>query len=167
MHRWERLALLLGVLAWAGACASDPPPRSQPSRLLSNVLPAFESKTLNGLPLDTGTFYGHTLVVSFVSSRCAPCEKTLVADQALYSDFHDVVVVGVFNADDASSAAQLISKHELRFPVVLDRDGAIAKRYDIERVPVTFVADDQGRVRWVGGSEMTSDGLIAAVRATR
>lgn len=162
--RFTSLAFAFALSALG--CASTPPPRSQPSPLLNDVMPGFESETLSGNPLYTSGFEGRTLVVSFVATGCEPCERTLAAAQSMYADRHDVVVVGVFQREkDAEHALTVASKHALKFPLILDPDGAISKRFQIQEVPRTFVVDGAGRVRWVGGSEMTQDGLVAAVSA--
>lgn len=156
----------LACVTLVSSCASAPPPRSQPSPLLNDVMPGFESETLSGNPLYTSGFEGRTLVVSFVTAGCEACERTLAAAQSMYADRHDVVVVGVFNKEqDAEHALTMASKHALKFPLILDPDGSITKRFKIEQVPRTFVVDGAGRVRWIGGSDMTSDGLVAAVSA--
>jgi len=155
-----------GLAVFAFGCASAPPPRSQPSPLLNDVMPGFESETLSGNPLYTSGFEGRTVVVSFVAAGCEPCERTLAAAQSMYADRHDVVVVGVFNGEsDVEPALTVASKHALKFPLILDPHGSIARRFKIDDVPRTFVVDGGGRVRWVGGSEMTQDGLVAAVSA--
>ncbi|MFO7180367.1 MAG: TlpA disulfide reductase family protein [Pseudomonadota bacterium] len=153
------------VLVLTGSCASPPPPRSQASPLLGDVMPGFESHTLNGSPIYSGAYSGRTVVVSFVTSDCGPCEATLLAAQAMYEDRHDVVVVGVFGDPDDSGARSLTRKHEVRFPVIVDQDGSIARLFHIDTVPKTFVVDGRGRVRWVGGSDLTEDRLLTAVAA--
>lgn len=154
-------------IAVLGGCSAVPLPRSQPSPFINGALPGFESTTLNGNALDTSAFYGKPLIVSFVSSECAACGQTLSAAQATYADLHDVVIVGVFSREDTDDAARLTSKYGVKFPVVADPDGAISKRYQIDELPRTFVADAQGRLHWVGGSELTEDTLGAAANSVR
>jgi len=156
----------LWFLALTG-CGSAPLPRSLPSPLMNGALPGFESTTLNGTPLDTSSFYGRPLIVSFVSSDCRACEKTLAAAQATYADLHDVAIVGVFSREGGTNAARVISKHGVKFPIVVDPDGEISERFQIDEVPTTFVADDQGRVHWVGGPELTEATLSAAAESVR
>lgn len=127
-------------------------------------MPSFETQTLNGNPLFSGAYQGRRVVVSFVEAECSACDTTLQAAQAMYSDMSDVVVVGVFGEDDAGSATSVVRQHEVRFPVVVDHDGAIAKLFHVDRRPTTFVADGYGRVQWVGGSALTEEGLTLAVR---
>ena len=166
MPKLELSGLAFVVICLSSACASQPPPRSQPNQLLGDVMPSFESKTLNGNQLFSGAYQGRRVVVSFVAADCDACDKTLKAAQSMYSDMSDVVVVGVFGAGDEGSANTLVKRHELRFPVVVDSDGAIARLFHVEERPTTFVADGYGRVKWVGGSALTEEGLTSAVRHT-
>lgn len=155
------------LFAALGGCGSTPLPRSQPSPLVNSALPGFQSTTLNGNPLDTGAFYGKPVIVSFVSSECKACGRTLSAAQATYADLHDVVVIGVVSRQDKADAAKLTRKYGVKFPVVVDPDGEISERYQVDDLPRTFVADAQGRVHWVGGSDVTEDTLVAAAESVR
>jgi peroxiredoxin len=129
-------------------------------------MPAFESKTISGNPVISGAYEGHKLVVSFVSTKCPECEQTLSAANSVYQDNRDLVVVGVFQKDHADGAVPVASRLSLRFPIVVDHDGSISRQFQIgDAVPSTFVVDSGGRVRWVGGSELTSDALDRAVQS--
>jgi peroxiredoxin len=122
---------------------------------------------LTGYTLDTNQSEGHALVVIFFAPDCGPCARTLIAAQATYAERHDIVVVGVFTGGDAATAMHLVTMFKLRFPVVVDQGRAIAKRFDVSRLPMTFVADDRGHVTWVGGADLTQDSLTSAVNAMR
>lgn len=163
----RRLALLAPLLAGLLGCASPPPPKSQPSPLLGDVMPSFESTTLNGNPVMSGAYEGHKLVLSFVGVKCEPCERVLSAAQAVYSSNREVVVVGVFQREGSEKALSTAARLELRFPVVVDRDGSLAKHFHIEQVPSTFVVNERGRVSWLGGADVTEDGLNAALHAAK
>jgi peroxiredoxin len=162
----------LGLLVWLGtfalgACGSAPPPATQASPLLDTVVPNFDAKTLGGSAFDSSTFYERPLVVSFVSPDCTACDRTLLAAQSLYGDLHDVVVLGVFRDAEAEDALRMKSRDGLKFPIIVDSSGALARRFKVDRVPKTFVADRNGRVHWVGGSDLTEDTLGAAVATVR
>lgn len=159
------LAVSIVVSSLTFACASQPPPRSLPSELLGDAMPSFESETLNGNPLFSGAYEGRRVVVSFVAADCAACTRTLRAAQEMYSDMSDVVVVGVFAPEDAEGASSVVRRNELRFPVVIDHNGEIAERFRVDERPTTFVADGYGRVKWVGGSSVTEETLVSAVRS--
>lgn len=129
-------------------------------------MPGFELEPLNGTTRDSGSFYGRTLVLSFVSADCPRCDQTLQAAQHVYSGDHELVVVAVFGSD-RETAARLSSKHGVKFPVAVDGQGIVARRFEVEERPRTFVVDAQGRVTWVGGAELTEDTLSRAVSAAR
>ena len=158
-------AIALVIVIVIAGCAASPPPRSEASPLLGDVAPTFESTTLNGNTLYSTAFHGKPFVVAFVAARCAACEKTLTAAQATYVDFSDVPIVGVFGDSDAQSASAVTSKLELKFPILVDGDGLIAKSFKISDVPRTFVVDPNGRITWVGGRDLDEGTLTSALRA--
>lgn len=129
-------------------------------------MPGFELEPLNGSTRDSGSFYGRTLVLAFVAPDCTPCDQTLQAAQDVYADDHELVVVAVVGSD-RETAARLSSKHGVKFPVAVDGEGTVARRFEVEERPRTFVVDAQGRVTWVGGAELTEDSLSRAVNAAR
>jgi peroxiredoxin len=133
---------------------------------MRTVIPSFESKTLSGNPFDSSQYWGHPVVVSFFAPQCSACEQTLRATQAVYSDVHDVTMIGVFDGD-APTAAQLATRYDLKFPVVVDTNKEIAHRFEVNAMPKTFVADNQGRLVWVGGANLTEEGLASAVETVR
>lgn len=124
----------------------------------------FSSTTLNGTAIHTGGI-DSPLVVKFFASDCKPCSRTLPAAQGLYSRMPEVVVIGVSEDAAEAEARKTVTKFGLRFPVVVDRDNSIARRFQIERPPATFVADKQARIRWVGGANVTEEVLVAAVES--
>jgi peroxiredoxin len=159
-------ASFLGMLGLLCACTTHPPPPSAKSPLISGIVPGFASKTVSGREFETGEFHGRPFVVSIVSPSCAACETSLRATQAMYADNHDVAVVGVFRGD-LVGAARLASDLSLKFPIVADPDGRIARRFEIDEVPRTFVADSQGRISWVGGADLTEEALSSAVEVVK
>jgi peroxiredoxin len=124
----------------------------------------FSSTSLNGTAIDTGGF-DVPVVVKFFAADCAACSRTLPAAQSLYSRMPNVVVIGVSEDDAESAARQMVNKYKLRFPVIVDSDNSIARSFDMKQLPMTFVADKQGRVRWVGGANLTEETLVAAVES--
>lgn len=128
-------------------------------------MPPFEARTLSGNELYSGAYEGRNLVVSFVDAQCKPCDDSLIAAQRMYADNHEVVVVAVVGEEKAGGAANLSRSLGLKFPVIVDKHGSIAKRFEVRAVPRTFVVSKSGRVAWVGGPSMTAASLTAAVRA--
>jgi len=160
MKQLSKLCLPMALLS----CGSPPPPKSQPSKLLERVMPMFASTSLNGTAIDTGGIDA-PLVVKFFAADCDACSRTLPAAQQLYSEMPEVVVIGVSEDEGEAEARKSVSRYGLRFPVVVDSDNSIARSFEMKSLPTTFVADKQGRIRWVGGSNVTEETLVAAVRS--
>lgn len=154
---WTWIAVL------AVSCASAPPPASRPSPLLGDVMPGFEGDTLNGNRIYSSGYEGRVLVVSFVAVDCPACDRSLAAAQAVYADDRELVVVGVVRASDVEQALRLSGRNSVRFPVIIDQDGSLARKFKVEGVPSTFVVDPGGRVRWVGGADLSREALASSV----
>ncbi len=91
-------------------------------------------------------------VVDFWASWCQGCQESIPALDALYRDRRadGLSVIGVSvdeNRDDAMAMAQAL---HASFPIVVDRDSRFLSSYRVAQVPLTFVVDRSGTVRWVG-----------------
>lgn len=164
VSRWS--AVFLGCLSFLAGlgCSHSPPPKSQPSELLERVMPTFSMTSLNGTAIDTGGF-DVPLLVKFFAADCDACARTLPATQSLYQQKPDIAVIGVSEDARAATAREVVAKYKLRFPVVVDADNSIAKSFRVKGTPMAFVADERGRIRWVGGKDVTEDTLVAAVES--
>ncbi len=127
-------------------------------------MPMFSSTSLNGTSIETGGIDA-PIIVKFFDADCAACSRTLPAAQHVYAEMPDVVVIGVSEDAAEAKARQAVDKYGLRFPVVVDSDNSIARSFQIKNTPMTFVADRQGRIRWVGGENVTEAVLMAAVES--
>jgi len=160
-RRWDAIGfVIVGVATGCGHA----PPKSQPSELLERVMPTFSTTSLNGTAIDTGGF-DVPMVVKFFAADCDACARTLPAAQGLYRQKPEVAVIGVSEDSGAATAREAVAKYKLRFPVVVDADNSIARSFQVKGTPMTFVADKSGRIRWVGGENVTEETLVAAVEA--
>jgi peroxiredoxin len=132
--------------------------------MLQRVLPSFSEETLNGTAIDTGGIETPVLV-TFFSSGCKACERTLPAAQAAYKRMPEVMVIGISSDTAAPDARKAVSRYKLRFPVIVDEDQTIARSFGVNEPPKAFIADASGMIRWVGGKNVTEDGLIATLQS--
>lgn len=132
--------------------------------MLQKVMPSFSEETLNGTPIDTGGIDGPVLV-KFFSNDCDACAHTLPATQAAYKRMPEVMVIGISEDSEVPDAQKTVAKYKLRFPVIIDRDNSIARSFGVEEPPKAFVADGYGKIRWVGGENITEDTLVAALES--
>lgn len=156
---------LLGLLATScGRPASYPPTLAH--ALLDKPLPDFHrSRTLDGAAIDPEALAGHAVVVKFFAEYCAPCKRTLPAAEHAHESHLDVAFIGISEDEYEGTAMSLVRRFGLTFPVVKDQGQALFGRFRVETIPVTFVADKAGIVRWVGGAEQSEADLNAAIEA--
>jgi peroxiredoxin len=133
--------------------------------LLDAPLPAFSRPTLQGGTFDSSTAAGQVLVIDFFAGYCRPCQRKLPQLEALHRRQPHLSVVGVSLDETDAAARKSMAKHHLTFPVVHDPGNVLAGRLRVTELPVSFVVDGQGRIRWVGGPEQSDGALAQAVAA--
>jgi cytochrome c biogenesis protein CcmG, thiol:disulfide interchange protein DsbE len=166
VRRAVAVVLLGAALGCAHAGGSPaPPPASSPSRLLGEPLPTFRRPTLQGATFDTAAFAGsdQVMVVDFFAAYCKPCQRTLPALEALHRKQPGLTIVGVSLDDTPDNAWKSVKRHRLTFPVVHDAGNVLAGRMRVTELPMSFVVDGSGRVRWVGGPDQPDDALERAI----
>ena len=88
------------------------------------------------------------VVVSFLFLRGADCEPQFDRLERVRRRYAGKVnVVGVFFDRDRDRIRDVAKKHDWRFPVVVDRDGAVTNAYAVGGCPTTVFAARGGKVR--------------------
>ena len=144
---------LLAVALGASSCGPGLMPASLRHPLAGAQAPSMAD--LATQPTEVGIWHGapvRVTVVDFWASWCQGCQESLPALDALYRDKRSdgLNVIGVSvdeRRDDAYAMAQAL---HASFPIVVDQDARLASSYRVAQVPLTFVVDRSGTVRWVG-----------------
>jgi cytochrome c biogenesis protein CcmG/thiol:disulfide interchange protein DsbE len=96
-----------------------------------------------------GQFRGRIVVLSFFASWCEPCRKQtpLLNRTGRALAVHGKGTALLVNwLNSARTARDFINSRGLTMPVVADRRGLLARDYDVDGLPATFVIDPEGRV---------------------
>jgi hypothetical protein len=109
--------------------------------------------------------WSRPVVLSFLFLRGASCEPQFDRLQQVSEAFPQVQFIGVFFERDRGAIANVVKKHGWRFPLVVDRDGAITNLYAIGGCPTTVFAYRGGRVRETLKGNLDDRRLRAAVQA--
>jgi cytochrome c biogenesis protein CcmG/thiol:disulfide interchange protein DsbE len=152
--------------AGTAALKAAPPP----VLTAGTIAPAFSLPALaGGQPVTLASYLGTPVIVNFFASWCSDCRQELaaVATVARGATGH-VAVLGVdSNETSDTQAARLLAAAGATYPVGLDPHAAIATRYLVNALPVSYFLDAHGRVvgsalgpqtvsslqRWVGRLE--------------
>ena len=110
-----------------------------------NELPlTLTGKTLDGKRYDLAAYRGRPVVINFFASWCPSCARE-AADLTAFAKAHpEVAFVGVDIQDKLAKGREWVMRYGVPFPVVFDREGAIASQYGVIGIPVTFFLDGNG-----------------------
>lgn len=139
----------LALCALAGCSGAPRMPASLPHPLAGEAAP--ELGDVPGLGLSAADTTRAT-IVDFWASWCEACRESMPALDALWRERREdgLVVVGVSEDDDEAVARRTARSLGASFPMIFDRDQELAAGYRVGSLPLTFVIDAHGVVRWVG-----------------
>ena len=167
MVRGALLGVVVAVVAVAcGRPAGYPASVTPAHPLYGKAMPEIHHRTtLDGQAFDSAQLAGKPVLVKFFADYCVPCRETLPAAQRIHEAHPDVVFLGIDEDESAETAHSLAQRYGLTFPVVHDESNVLSGRFRVSALPMTFVADRTGVVRWVGADGQTEDDLRSAVEA--
>lgn len=142
MLRWT----FIGLLFLLAACGGE-----QAARLnLGDPAPAFSTQRLDGVSVDfPSAAAGRPVVIRFWADWCKYCEPEMKAIDAVYRRHKDkgLEVFAINAGQDKATVDAFIRKLGVSYPVLLDEQAAIAKRYGVVGLPTTYFVDAKGVVR--------------------
>jgi len=115
--------------------------------------PDFTLDTLGGESATLSAYRGKVVIVNLWASWCGPCRAEMPAIQKVYAANRqrglEVLAVNSTFQDSQADAQEFAQNSGLTFPILLDRDGAVSKRYLLRALPSTFFIDRKGVIRSV------------------
>ena len=157
----QRVAVLLLVLALAGACRTPTRATSQPSLEPGEIVPG----SVDTLKATLHALRGKPVVVNYWATWCIPCrtEMPLLAKAAAsYGD--DVHFLGVDVEDDTNAARRFARERGVRYPMLSDPRGAIRSDQRIVGLPVTQFYRSDGALAFVNNGEIRADELTKRIQ---
>ena len=142
----RRWFLALGLLASAWPVAAQFRKSPWPVR---QATPALDLTDLQGQRFTTERLKGRVVVLNFWATWCAPCKEELPSLQTLHElGGGEPQVIGVNVRETATQVRRYLQSAGIAFPVVLDPQGELARRWGVTVYPSTLVIGPDGRVRW-------------------
>lgn len=113
--------------------------------------PDFTLKGIDGRNLRLQEQRGQVVLVNFWATWCGPCRQEMPHLNRLYDKYRGsgFTLLAVNIDDDPRTAVATAAKMGLRFPVLLDTDKTVSKRYDLGSMPATVLIDRDGKVRFL------------------
>ncbi len=111
--------------------------------------------TLDGKKVTLADFKGKVVMIDFWATWCGPCVKSMPSLQEVYNKYsgNDQVQILVVNVWERTKerkevAGKFIETNKYTFPVFLDLEDEVVKKFGVTGIPTKFFLDKEGRVQY-------------------
>ncbi len=116
------------------------------------LAPEFSLKSLAGGTIKLSDMHGKPILVNIWASWCTPCQAEMPAIQKMFDRYGSKIAILAVNSTTQDSLADVtafVTNNQLTFPVLLDKDGAVTKSYQVQALPTTFFINANGIIQEV------------------
>lgn len=171
MLMFKHILLLFMIVIVLGGCSTAPQQTAQavssgeavaaqPAKLLSgdgdipkagDVAPDFQFTMPDGTNTKLSALHGKKVILNFWATWCGPCQMEMPALEQAHQHSNNLVVLGMnregVGVQPTIDAVQSFTKDvRVTFPIMLDLDSAIADRYGVHNLPMSFFINTDGTI---------------------
>ncbi len=133
--------------------------------------PQISLTSLQGDVVTLADYKGQVVLVNIWASWCLPCKAEMPAIQRMYETYQDdgfvVLAVNATHQDNLNNVKEFVHDQALTFPILLDIEGEVSKKYQMQALPTSFFITPDGIINEVviGGpmSEALLESRISAL----
>jgi peroxiredoxin len=134
------------------------------------VAPDFSALDLDGQAVRLSAYRGRVVLVNLWATWCPPCREEMPSMERLHRRLKDKGFVLLAVSEDEGGKAGVkafVEQMQVTFPVLLDPDGDVGRKYEVWGFPESFLVDRDGRVveRVIGPRDWSSPEQIARIEA--
>ncbi|MBC7803203.1 MAG: TlpA family protein disulfide reductase [Candidatus Parcubacteria bacterium] len=133
-----------------------------------SAAPALALRDVEGRVHRLEDYRGKVVLVNFWATWCEPCREEMPSMNRLRASLagQPFEVLAVNLAESETRIRRFLEQLPLAFPVLMDRDSAVAKAWQARVLPVSFLLGPDGRIRYsaVGELDWTSERVRKAIQ---
>jgi peroxiredoxin len=133
--------------------------------LASGPAPTLAAQLINGETVDLKNYRGKPVLVHFWAEWCPICSAEQDSIQSLSEDFEVLSIA--MQSGQAQTVRAFMQQENLSFPTIADPLGEISGQWGVRAVPVSFIIDGQGDIRFSEVGYTTEAGLRARLWAAK
>jgi peroxiredoxin len=128
---------------------------------IGHTAPDFELQNLSGQSIRLGELRGHPVLINFWATWCGYCIDEMPFIEKYYERYaSELIVLAVEVGDPIAKVRSVVTKNGYKFPILLDPDNLVYKKYRLNTFPVTFILDESGVIRVKHQGYMSEDKLV-------
>ena len=160
LSRWPIIAALLVGLCTAATRGTADGGKAAGGTMLNALADSSQSSfslpSLDGPPHELVRLRGRVVLIHFFATWCEPCREEIASLRELQSRLEGrpftIVPVSVAEADGA--VRRFFAGESLPFAILLDRDRAVARAWNIHTLPSTVVLDRTLKPRFIAEGDV-------------
>lgn len=145
INRYHFSLLLISILLLIFGCRRE----TFRSPKIGEKFPDVQYVDLEGKKGSITALKGRLILVRFWADWCPYCRVEMPVIDKVYKEYkkNDLAVLAINVKQSREKVEAFIAELNLSFPVILDREGRIAKRCGVQAIPTNFILDRKGVVR--------------------
>ena len=126
--------------------------------------PDFELKDEEGKTHRLSSYLGKVVILNFWTSWCPPCRDEFPSMEKAWQKVKDkgIAILAVNMGEDEDAIFDFTGRYPVTFPMPMDTDGSVIKKYPVIGLPTTYIISPKGMVthRAVGTREWEHPQLL-------
>ncbi len=130
--------------------------------------PDFHTKDYKGNPISLSQFEGKIILMNFWATWNDQCLDEIAEIKQLYRKLKgpDVQFIGISRDDTLDDLKGVLLQKNIEWPQIFEGmryKGMMSKLYDVNKIPIIFVLDQQGRVQYIGNKKEKISQIVTSL----